>query len=88
MKLQEFTERLGLTVALKIKRFLRRLRRPFIKTKLDFSASLYQNENEAVPTASASGDLDHDFKIADIAAAFALLFAFCGLLKAITRIFR
>ncbi len=88
MKINKIMENLGLTVALKVKRFFRRLRRPFIKTKLDFSASLYKNENEAVPAASASGDIDHDFKIADIIAVFAVFMAVGSFMKAVFRIFK
>ncbi len=87
MKITELKDKIGLTVALKVKRFCRFIRRPFIKTKLDFSASLYKNENEAVPAASIDGDLDHSIKLADIAAVLAVMLAFLSFLRAIGRIF-
>jgi hypothetical protein len=80
-------ENVGLTVALKVKRFIRVLRRPFIKTKLDFSAQLYHNENESVPAASVGGDYDTDIKLVDIIAVLAAVSCVFSFFKAIRDLF-
>ena len=87
MDINSLKENIGLTVALKVKRVLRVLRRPFIKTKLDFSAQLYQNENESVPAASVGGDYDTDIKLVDIIAVLAAISCVFSCFKAIRNLF-
>ena len=87
MDINSLKENIGLTVALKVKRVLRVLRRPFIKTKLDFSAQLYQNENEAVAAASVGGDYDTDITLVDIIAVLAAISCVFSFFKAIRNLF-
>lgn len=87
MDIKEMKEKLGVSVALKVKRFCRAIRRPFIKTKMDFSAELYKNENEAVPAASVGGDYDTDIKLVDIIGVLAVFSLFCSLIKGIHDLF-
>ena len=87
MDIKSLKDSIGLTVVLKAKRLIRVLRRPFIKTKLDFSAELYQNENEAVPAASVGGDYDTDIKLVDIIAVLAAVSCVFSFFKAIRNLF-
>ncbi len=88
MNTNEIRERLSLTIALKIKRFMRMLRRPFIRTRLDFSASLFRNENQSVPSASIDSDCDRDIKLCDIVAVIGVFLAIRYVMRAIASIFR
>ena len=87
MKINDMKEKTCVSMALKMKRMMRVIRRPFIRVKSDCSVDLYADETVGDPIMSTQKKLDSDLKLFDIACIIAAFCAFCSFIKAICRIF-
>ncbi len=88
MDINDIKEKLETTVALKIKRAIRVLRRPFIRTKLDYSMDIYKTETDDEPVSSVTAKSDTDIKLFDLACALAGVMAVMSVLRSLFKIFR
>jgi len=85
--IKDITDKTCVCASLKAKRFMRVIRRPFLRVKSDCSLDLYTDESTGDPLMSSKKNLDSDIKLFDIACAFAAMCAFFSFVRAICRIF-
>ena len=87
MDIKNVTDKACVSTALKLKRIMRVIRRPFVRVKSDCSLDLYTDESTHDPLMTAQKKLDSDIKLFDIACVFAAVCAFFSFIRAICRIF-
>lgn len=87
MDIKDLWDKLSVSTSLKIKRYLRILRRPFVRVRSDHSVDLYTSDETRDPAISSSGRINSDIKIFDIACVFAAICAFFSFIRAVFKIF-
>lgn len=87
MDIKDLWDKLCVSTTLKAKRYLRILRRPFVRVKSDHSLELYSSDENRDPALSSSGRINSDVKLFDIACMLAAVCAFFSFIRAVFKIF-